>query len=320
MAAHPAAATTRPPDDDPLSRTIDALAEILPAQGPISIFIHHNTLHAFEHQPFEDAVERAAVELGREPYLAEARYREKLATGRILPKDVDHSVAGHLGTRAHDDVAGIGSRQDLWCAVILHGFPTAHGHELTWMLEETGALSRFRRDVPAAARAAIATLLDQNGRSGEERRAVRRLWSACLAAAGRADAAPVPTAAPPVRHRDWLVAASGLDSDAWMHPPLIRFLAGYLDQGLAHWAMPERTHGIHGCFLEMYGTTLARHCGPWARTLPAIVVDDQAAERDALDSIAHSLAELGVAEPEWSGIPPRRITGAARLGGHHSTD
>ena len=62
--------------DHPLLRTIDRLAHLLPAQGPISIFIHHNTLHAFEHLPFEEAVERAAMRLEREPYLAESRYRD----------------------------------------------------------------------------------------------------------------------------------------------------------------------------------------------------------------------------------------------------
>ncbi len=73
----------------PLTRVIDALAPLLPAQGPISIFIHHNTLHAFEHLPFEEAVEHAAGQLGREPFLSEVRYRDKLGSGRILAKDVD---------------------------------------------------------------------------------------------------------------------------------------------------------------------------------------------------------------------------------------
>ena len=104
----------------------------------------------------------------------------------------------------------------------------------------------------------------------------------------------------PVRHRDWLLAVHGLDTDAWIHPPLIRFLAGYLDQGLAHWAMPERDRGIHGCFLEIYRTSLAAQCGRWARTLPGIVAEDRAAGRTALDSIAHSLAQLGVAEDEYA--------------------
>src|SRR5438105_4758775 len=109
---------------------------------------------------------------------------------------------------------------------------------------------------------------------------------------------PTPTGIP-VRHRDWVQAVCGLDTDAWIHPPLIRFLAGYLDQGLAHWPMPERSRGIHGCFLEIYRTSLAAQCGPWARALPRLAAEDYRAGRDAFSSIANSLAQLGVADAEW---------------------
>jgi len=281
-----------------LTRVIDQLAHLLPAQGPISIFIHHNTLHAFEHLPFEDAVGRAGVQLGREPFLAESRYREKLASGRIRAKDVETLLTEQLGAGAGADVAGVGSRLDLWRAVVLHGIPVATGPELSWILEETEALSRFRTDLPAAARSALAALRELNDRVEDERRAVHQLWNACLDAVGRADSPRALAPEMPVRHRDWLLAVHGVDSDAWMNPPLIRFLAGYLDQGLAHWSMPDRDRGIHGCFLEIYRTPVAAQCGRWARTLPRLVADDHAAGRSALASIAHSLGELGVVEHE----------------------
>src|SRR6266566_2913730 len=109
----------------PLVRLIDDLAHLLPAQGPISIFIHHNTLHAFEHQPFEEAVEAAAERLGCEPFLAESRYRDKLASGRILARDVAALLNEQLGATAGSDVAGVGSRLDLWLEIVLHGIPVA---------------------------------------------------------------------------------------------------------------------------------------------------------------------------------------------------
>ena len=294
----PARPTEAGPPDHPLTRVIDHLAPLLPAQGPISVFIHHNPLHAFEHLPFEDAVEHAAATLGREPFLAESRYREKLAAGRILARDIDALLANELGARGAVEIAGSISRLDLWRAVVLHGIPAAAGRELLWILEETAALSRFRTDVPATARAVSAGLGDLDDRVAEERPAVRHLWNACVEAIGRAGASPAPATAVPVRHRDLLCAVHGLDTDAWIHPPLIRFLAGYLDQGLAHWSMPERSRGIHGCFLEIYGEGLATQCGRWARTLPPLVADDRAAGRNALGSIANSLAELGVADDE----------------------
>jgi uncharacterized protein YbcC (UPF0753/DUF2309 family) len=283
---------------DFLTRVIDQLAHLLPAQGPISIFIHHNTLHAFEHLPFEEAVQRAAERLGCEPFLSESRYRDKLASGRILAKDVEALIDHQLGAGGSSDVAGVGSRRDIWRAVVLHGIPAAKGRELAWILEETETLSRFRTDVPANARSTSTVVRELDERPDDERRAVRRLWSACLQAIDRAGESEPVAAATPVRHRDWLQAAYGLDIDTWIHPPLIRFLAGYLDQGLAHWSMPERTRGIHGCFLELYCSSLAAQCGPWARTLPQLVLEDRSVERSALASIANSLAQLGVADDE----------------------
>src|SRR5215467_9356611 len=99
--------------DARLSDVIDHLSHLLPAQGPISIFIHHNTLHAYEHLPFEDAVETAAERLGCEPFLTEARYRDELASGRILARDVEALITEHLGARGARDVAGLGPRVDL---------------------------------------------------------------------------------------------------------------------------------------------------------------------------------------------------------------
>jgi uncharacterized protein len=280
-----------------LAGLIEQAAHLLPAQGPISIFIHHNTLHAFEHLPFEEAVECAAEQLGCQPFLSESRYRDKLASGRILAADVEALLREQLGAKGADDVAGVGPRFDLWRAVVLHGIPAAKGRELSWILEETSALSHFRRDLPANARSA-SRVIYEDGQADEESLAVHRLLGACLEAVSRVPAQPPKQAVVPVRHRDWLQVVYGIDTDAWIHPPLIRFLASYLDQGLAQWAMPERNRGIHGCFLEIYRTSLAAQCGSWARSLPSLIAEDHAAGRDALASIANSLSQLGVAEAE----------------------
>jgi uncharacterized protein len=288
---------SKPPHS--LAHIIDELAHVLPAQGPISIFIHHNTLHAFEHLSFEDAVERAGERLGCEPFLDESRYRDKLATGRILAADVEALLREQLEETGGSEVAGVGTRFDLWRAVVLHGIPEVKGRELFWLLEETPVLSRFRMDLPANARSAWNALSEENNHAREEEDAVRRLWSACLDAVRRAGEPPAMPEVLPVRHRDWLQLVYGLDTDTWIHPPLIRFLAGYLDQGLAPWSMPDRSRGIHGCFLAMYRTSLSAQCGPWAQGLPRLVAEDCAADRDALSSIANSLTQLGITDPEY---------------------
>jgi len=285
-------------DSEGLASVINRLAPLLPAQGPISIFIHHNTLHAYEELAFEDAVERAGRELGCEPFLAESRYRDKLASGRILAKDVEAILNQHLGERSVENVAGVGCRLDLWRAIVLHGIPAAAGPELSWILEETDTLRRFRSDLPASARYASATTREADDPTDEERRSVRRLWHACLKAVAGAAPPPVPEGVLPVRHRDWFRTVHGMDTDAWIHPPLIRFLAGYLDQGIAHWPIPARQLGIHGCFLEIYRSSLSAQCGPWAHSLPQLVREDRSAGRSALDSIANSLMALGVRDAD----------------------
>src|SRR5215471_18971738 len=152
----------------PISRLLDRLAVLLPAQGPITIFIHHNPLHAFEHHTFEQAVVHAAERLGCEPFLSEGTYRAKLASGRILAADVEAVLRDELGARAADDVAGLGSRLDLWRAIVLHGIPAVAGDELSWALTETPALAHFRPDLPPSARSALAAPSDGAERGGEE--------------------------------------------------------------------------------------------------------------------------------------------------------
>src|SRR3954467_5683693 len=82
-----------------LKQVIEHAGHLLPAQGPITVFIHHNTLHAFEHLTFQQAVRRAAEVFGCEPYLPEERYRAALARRRIRLPELRAVLADHPGSR-----------------------------------------------------------------------------------------------------------------------------------------------------------------------------------------------------------------------------
>src|SRR2546421_492673 len=56
LAGQAAPGGTRSPSLDHLTHAIQHAAHLLPAQGPITVFIHHNTLHAFEDLPFAETV------------------------------------------------------------------------------------------------------------------------------------------------------------------------------------------------------------------------------------------------------------------------
>ena len=221
------------------------------------------------------------MRLEREPHLAESRYRDKLASGRIRPRDVEALLVEQLGTSAAEDVAGVGSRPisgARWCP----RHSCRRGARALVDPRRNRGIEVIPHRSPARARSAATAVRETTDRVDDERQAVRRLWNACLEAVRRVDAPPVPAPETPFRHRDWLLAVHDIDTDAWIHSPLIRFLAGYLDQGLAHWSMPERDLGIHGCFLEIYRSP-GRALRPLGANAPALVADDYTAQRNAVD-------------------------------------
>src|SRR5437763_4995691 len=87
-----------------LREVLEHAAHLLPAQGPITVFIHHNTLHAFEHLPFTEGVKKGGRVFGCHPYLSEDHYREALYRGRIRFVGLDAVVRERLGDRADERI------------------------------------------------------------------------------------------------------------------------------------------------------------------------------------------------------------------------
>lgn len=331
------APATEPPQRLPVEHLRDVLAEaahLLPAQGPITVFIHHNTLHAFEDLPFADAVRKGAELFGCQPFLPEDRYRDKLRRGRIRFGDLQEVLFQDLGARAEQRILHLCSRLELRFAMLqfpLHSAPT---EELRWFVAETDALRRIRQDVSAAARdrliaetrrwvmrdlrgsqetgpgsppeaGSITTLLARFGdariedwsEAAWEKFTLHALWRTCCDGMAREpSSAPTPTL--PIRHRDLLLEASNEDSDLLVHDVLIRFCAAFLDQGLARWTLPQREEGFYQAFLALYGSD--RHLPDrWLRELSRELRRLDAQPVSATESILQSLHALGVDEAEW---------------------
>jgi len=234
-----------------LEHAIEHAADRLPAQGPISSFVHHNPLHAFESSAFDSAAPEASALLGCESLMSEAQYRAALAGGRILPRDLHAVVAQALGATPAASIAGMTSREELWVMRLRHPIREERGAALRWHLVETDALTRFRDDVDPRLRAwahARYGSARMTGRDAAGRAALGELWKACVHAATLANEAPARVQSPRyLRPRDTLLAATGEDADALVHPLLIRLSAAYLDQGIAYWPMQDRELGVYRC-------------------------------------------------------------------------
>ena len=302
-------------------------AHLLPAQGPITVFVHRNKLHAFEHLPFDEAVKRGGAVFGCEPYLSEARYRDALAKGRIRSADLLAALDADLGTRGAEPVAPHTTRAELRRALLQHPVPSGTAAELAWLMAESDALRAFCPEAaphrgPLIAETRRWVMRDLRNRGGANPPWVRELFAAfgtadietwaeprweafalealwVLCRAGVRHAPPVePCARAERRHRDLLLRATGSDTDRPVHDLLTRFAAAYLDQGLSHWPLVDRDRN----FLHAFCTLYARPGGPpdaWLSGLRAECARQLERHADPHDSVSESLDLLGVPEEEW---------------------
>ncbi len=324
--------TTDHSRSESLQEAIERAAHLLPSQGPITVFIHHNTLHAFEDMPFVDAVKQGAELFGCQPSLTEDRFRQELVRGRIRFGDLWEVLRDDLKEAAEEKIVDLCSRLNLRLAMLQSPLRTGPTEELVWFVAETDALRRIRAGVASTVREPLIAEtrrwflrdLRYNGKSGGdppfasmlrgifdrldeskvenwseaewEEFTLRALWATCCRGV-----AGVPSFAPrtsePIRHRDWLLAATGADADWLVNDEFIRFCAAFVDQGLTRWRLPRRDEGFFAAFSTLY----RQKSGPsqsWRRTLRAELCRLKQEKTGPLDSIRESLDMLGVDETE----------------------
>jgi uncharacterized protein YbcC (UPF0753/DUF2309 family) len=79
---------------------IHELKHYLPSQQALKDFIHHNSLHAFQHMKFYEAIFKAAKIFGFQVHLQLTEYRELYKTGRIRNDVLEMVIATKKGKQA----------------------------------------------------------------------------------------------------------------------------------------------------------------------------------------------------------------------------
>jgi len=160
-----------------LQALVHHLEHVLPAQAPIKDFVHHNTLHGYQHLHFTEALRQARELTGAKGYLGAERNRQFYAEGRINQADLDAALRDQLGAEVDAPLLQATDRTVLkgeaYRTVLLHDLPRLSRSQLRWQVEEMQALSRYQPDVGDEARGRLLA-------AGNEAAVVGDLWSACL--------------------------------------------------------------------------------------------------------------------------------------------
>lgn len=82
------------------AHVIHELKHFLPSQQALKDFIHHNSLHAFQHMKFYDAIFKASKIFGYQVHLQLAEYREMYKTGRIREDVLQMVIVNKKGKNA----------------------------------------------------------------------------------------------------------------------------------------------------------------------------------------------------------------------------
>ncbi len=313
---------------DSVRHAIEHAKHYLPTQGPIAVFIHHNTLHAFEHLPFDQAVLEGLRTYGSQPYWPEKRYRDEMARDRIQLRDIQSVLIRDLGPAGLQEIALGTSRYELRLQMLRYPVLTGSDAEILWLFAQSDALDHFQDGVDSQARfamlestrhwvmrdlrlhlakspsdypEAIRGVLEQFPlRTIEswsdpkwQQFTLQLLWQLCK---NGVHFAKHPVAQEPAirRHRDILLGWCQSDCDQAVHDLLIRFTSSFLDQGFAGWSIPERDAGFYRCFLSLFAEMPPWTEG-WLRPLKSFIAIEKETVSSPLESIARSLDALGVA-------------------------
>jgi len=76
-----------------VAHTLHELKHFLPAQQALKDFIHHNSLHAFQHMKFYDAIFKASRIFGFQVHLQLGEYRQLFKSGRIRNDILEKTIA-----------------------------------------------------------------------------------------------------------------------------------------------------------------------------------------------------------------------------------
>lgn len=212
-----------------LAHWVEHLTHVLPAQAPITDFVHHNTLHGFQHLPFAEALAAAHALTGASPYWPAERFQAELAAGRMTQDDLLVALQeSGLSGLAEELLPGV-TRQRVWLACLT-------------MPEEVPAtpVQQWRWQEGIDANAALFVLCQALTATDQPESWTEVAQGQCTALFDRLGKG--------VTLRQLLLQLTGEDVLERVRSNLQRHLAAHLDLGMAAWSNPARTQGFYAAW------------------------------------------------------------------------
>lgn len=148
-----------PSKREQLLEVVEHVGHLLPSQGPITTFVHHNTLHGLQHLPFDEAAVAAEDLFGAQAYVPNEVSRAHYRRGRITDADLDAVAADRSEPEEGRVIGTVGGTTvmdtDVRRLHLLHGINPMDISMLRFLIFERGATRRLMDDLPPSTRAEI---------------------------------------------------------------------------------------------------------------------------------------------------------------------
>ena len=308
-----------------LRHIIQEASEPIAPFWPMRTMVAQNPIHGFEYLPFDQAVQKGKELLGGNGYLPNEKYRQFYQDGRITKEGVQRALA-RVGPRPESqDPIKIGnlvlSARDIWQWHLVVGFEELEPVLLPWELSGGGATQQFHSDLPQESKHRIInrTIEEcEKCRDYPEEAYLTNLWKATLSALRLQDSASKEKASDgPERGRssalaggkphghidlpvqrtisDWVERLSGVALIEQINNQMIKWIAAFVDEGLAGWEMPLRNKGFFRAWQDL---------AQWDQSGHFLGIHDfhqkvQDLSDNPEDSIAWCLNRLGIPESQW---------------------
>lgn len=275
---------------------------------PMKRMVSRNPLQGLEQLPFDRAVSEARHLLGGHGYLSVAEYRQLHRTARIADASIERALRRAGPRAAEQSSVSAGERRidpaDVWRGHLLYGFAPLEPLLLHWTLGGGGALDRLQDDLPSPVKERTRARADAAGGVAAY---LWELWASAqhVGEGGQPHEPPRPAVdLPPNRTvGDWVEQLTGESIVGQVNEQTTKWVAAFVDEGLAGWAMPSRERGLY----EAWRTLAPRDLSGRLLGIPDFDRKVKGLPERPEAAILLLLRRLGVPEARWKEYLARHL-------------